>query len=251
MLEILTPIWHVKMQTARKVRHRIRAVLEWAIAMNYRTDNPCDRVASVLGPQQVLVEHMQALPHQQVAATVATVRSGEVRGATWDEMDTKAHVWTIPAARMKALRDHRVPLCRRAAEVLDAARTLVDGSGPLVFTAGEGKPLSQNRLRRLLDKHHIAAVPHGFRSSFRDWAAEETDHPREVIEAALAHVVGNKVEAAYARSDLFERRRRLMNDWEAYLPNQAVRSLSSRNRRNRESPEAPPSDHGRTRTCLP
>ena len=238
VLEILTPIWHVKMQTARKVRHRIRAVLEWAIAMNYRTDNPCDRVAPVLGPQQVLVEHMQALPHQQVAATVATVRasdanpvvklafeflvltavrSGEVRGARWDEMDTKARVWTIPAARMKALRDHRVPLCRRAAEVLDAARTLVDGSGPLVFTAGGGKPLSQNRLRRLLDKHHIAAVPHGFRSSFRDWAAEETDHPREVIEAALAHVVGNKVEAAYARSDLFDRRRRLMNDWEAYL----------------------------------
>ena len=137
------------MQTARKVRHRIGAVLEWAIAMNYRTDNPCDRVAAVLGPQQVVVEHMQALPHQHVAAAVTTVRasggapavklafeflvltavrSGEVRGATWDEMDTKARVWTIPATRMKAKRDHRVPLCRRATEVLDAARTLGGGS---------------------------------------------------------------------------------------------------------------------------
>ena len=140
VIEILTPIWYVKMQTARKVRHRIRAVLEWAIAMIYRTDNPCDRVAAVLGPQQFVVEHMQALPHQQVAAAVATVRasganpavklafeflvltavrSGEVPGATWDEMDTKARVWTIPASRMKAKRDHRVPLCRRATEVLD------------------------------------------------------------------------------------------------------------------------------------
>ena len=100
---------------------------------------------------------------------------------------------------------------------IDAARTLGDGSGPLVFITGEGKPLSHNRLRRLLDKYHIAAVPHGFRSSFQDWAAEETNHPREVIEAALAHVVGNKVEAAYARSDSFERRRHLMNDWAAYL----------------------------------
>ena len=220
------------------MRHRIRAVLEWAIAMDLRIDNPCDRVAPVLGPQQVVVEHMQALPHQHLAAAVATVRAsggapavklafeflvltavrpGEVRGATWDEMETKARVWTIPGSRMKAKRDHRVPLCRRATEVLDAVRTLGDGSGPLVLTTGEGKPLSHNRLRRLLAKHRIAAVPHGFRSSFPDWAAEETDHPREVIEAALAHVVGNKVEAAYPCSDLFERRHHLMNDWETYL----------------------------------
>ena len=113
-------------------------------------------------------------------------------------------------------RDHRVPLCRRAVEILNAARTLGDG-GPLVFTTGGGRPLSVKRLRRLLELCGITCVPHGFRSSFRDWAAEETDHPREVVEAALAHVVLNRVEAAYARSDLFERRRRLMNDWAAYL----------------------------------
>ena len=129
---------------------------------------------------------------------------------------------------MKAKREHRVPLCRRAVEILDEARTLDDGS-PLVFTDGAGRQLNGKRLRRLLRKHGIAAVPHGFRSSFRDWAAEETDHPREVIEAALAHVVQNKVEAAYRRTDLFERRRRLMNDWAGYLA------------RERRDPEAGPS----------
>ena len=132
-------------------------------------------------------------------------------------MDTSAPVWTVPATRMKANREHRVPLCRRAVEVLDAARTLGDGDSPLVFTMGDGEPLEEKVLRRLLERRRVAAVPHGFRSSFRDWAAEETEHRREVIEAALAHVVGNKVEAAYARSDLFERRRRLMDEWAAYL----------------------------------
>ena len=129
-------------------------------------------------------------------------------------------MWTVPPARMKARREHRVPLCGRATEILDEARKL-EGGNPLVFTLGEGQPIFDKRLRRLLRKLEIAAVPHGFRSSFRDWAAEETDHPCEVVEAALAHVVRNKVEAAYRRSDLFERRRRLMNDWAAYLAGQS------------------------------
>ena len=114
---------------------------------------------------------------------------------------------------MKAKREHRVPLCHRAMEILGEARTLDDGAGLLVFTRGGGKPLADRQLRQLLQQQEIAAVPHGFRSSFRDWAAEETDHPREVVEAALAHVVQNKVEAAYRRTDLFERRRKLMDDW--------------------------------------
>ena len=118
---------------------------------------------------------------------------------------------------MKTNRQHRVPLCGRALEILEAAQTLREGASPLVFTHGQGKPLHDSMLRRLLRELGIAAVPHGFRSSFRDWAAEETNHPREVIEAALAHVVQNRVEAAYARSDLFERRRVLMHDWERYL----------------------------------
>ena len=117
---------------------------------------------------------------------------------------------------MKAKREHRVPLCRRALEVLEAARSLGDGGG-LVFPMRSGRPIAPSTLPKMLQQHKIAGVPHGFRSSFRDWAAEETDHPREVIEAALAHVVQNKVEAAYARSDLFERRRLLMDDWAQHL----------------------------------
>ena len=125
-------------------------------------------------------------------------------------------MWTVSAERMKAKREHRVPLCVRALEILDVARTLDDGNR-LVFPMPSGKAISMSTLPKMLQHHRVAAVAHGFRSSFRDWAAEETDHPREVIEAALAHVIQNKVEAAYARSDLFERRRRLMDDWMHYL----------------------------------
>ena len=234
VLEVLTPIWHEKAQTARRVRQRIRAVLEWAVAVELRVDNPCDRIAPVLGPQQATVEHMRALAHRDVPAAVEAVRAseaaavvklafellvltaarwGEVRGAEWTEIDIAGRVWTIPATRMKAKRAHRIPLSGRATEILDAARTL--GAGPLVFSAADGAPMPEKTLRRLLQDLNIAAVPHGFRSTFRDWAAEETDHPREVIEAALAHVNQNQVEAAYARSDLFERRRWLMEDWSA------------------------------------
>ena len=238
VLQTLRRIWHVRPETARRVRQRISAVLEWAVAMELRTDNPCDRIGGVLGPQQDLVQHMRALPHGDVAAAIKAMwasgatpavklafeflvltaaRSGEVRGARWTEIDLPASVWTIPAARMKSKREHRVPLCGRAAEILEAARPLGDGRSPFVFASQGGKPFSITRLPRLLQNLKIAAVPHGFRSSFRDWAAEETNHPREVVEAALAHVVGNRTEAAYARSDLFERRRRLMDEWADYL----------------------------------
>ena len=130
---------------------------------------------------------------------LTAARSGEVRLATWDEIDTAGRVWTVPAMRMKAKREHRVPLCRRAAEILEVARTLGDAGG-LVFPMRSGRPISMSTLPKMLQYVGVPAVAHGFRSSFRDWAAEETDHPREVIEAALAHVVQNKVEAAYARS---------------------------------------------------
>ena len=147
---------------------------------------------------------------------LTAARSGEVRLATRREVDRGGRLWTIPATRMKARREHRVPLSRRAGEVLDAARSLADGS-PLVLPNRWGNAIKDTFLSQLLKDLAIAAVPHGFRSSFRDWAAEETDHPREVVEAALAHVVRNRVEAAYARSDLFERRRGLMEEWAAYL----------------------------------
>ncbi|MCY3598823.1 MAG: tyrosine-type recombinase/integrase [Gemmatimonadetes bacterium] len=237
VLEILSPIWYTKAPTARVVLQRIRSVLEWAMAMEFRSGNPCDRLRPVLGPQNRVIRHMRALPHREVAAAIEAVRGsrrpaagalafeflvltaarwGEVRWAEWEEIDDDRGVWTVPARRMKAKREHRVPLGRRALKILDRARQL-DGHSPFVFTRGSAKPLSEKTLRRLLRKREIAAVPHGFRSSFRDWAAEETDHPREVVEAALAHVVQNKVEAAYRRTDLFERRRTLMNDWAAYL----------------------------------
>ena len=218
VLGVLAPIWHDKPETAR-------------------TDNPCDRVAATLGRQRDVVRHMRALPHAEVASAVATVRasratataklafeflvltaarSGEVRLARWEEIDLEADVWTVPAARMKANREHRVPLSTRAAAILEAARAL-SNSSDLVFPSPRGKPLSDMTLSKLLKEQGIQGVPHGFRSSFRDWASEETNHPREVVEAALAHQVKDKVEAAYARSTLFGRRRRLMGDWAAYL----------------------------------
>ena len=206
--------------------------------MGYRPDNPAgDALGQALGRQQTVVQHMRALPHGAVADALATVRaspasvtikrafeflvltaarSGEVRLATWDEMDLDASIWAIPAARMKAKRDHRVPLSSRAVAILHDVQKRSDGTG-LVFRSLRGKPLSAVTLPRLTKELGIAAVPHGFRSSFRDWAAEQTNTPREVVEAALAHTVQNPTEAAYARSDLFERRRRLMDDWAAYL----------------------------------
>ena len=241
VLAILTPIWHDKPETARRVRQRIGAVMKWAVAMGYRPDNPAgDALGQVLGRQRAVVQHMRALPHGEVADALTTVRtsqalvttkdafellvltaarSGEVRLATWDEMDLDAGVWTIPAARMKAKRDHRVPLSGRALAILHDARRRSDGTS-LVFRSPRGKPLSDMTLSKLIKELGIAAVPHGFRSSFRDWAAEQTNTPREVVEAALAHTVRNATEAAYARSDLFERRRRLMDDWAAYLNGQ-------------------------------
>ena len=131
-------------------------------------------------------------------------------------MDLDAAVWTIPAARMKAKRDHRVPLSARAMAILTDAGGRREGTG-LVFPNPRGKPLSDITLSKLIKELGIAAVPHGFRSSFRDWASEQTNTPREVVEAALAHTVRNSTEAAYARSDLFEHRQRLMDEWASYL----------------------------------
>ena len=157
-------------------------------------------------------ETMRSSSSAQLAVKLAfeflvltAARSAEVRLATWTESNTTERVWTISAMRMKAKREHRVPLCGRALEVLAAARALGDGNR-LVFPMRSGKAISASTLPKMLQQHRVAAVAHGFRSWFRDWAAEETDHPREVIEAALAHVVQNQVEAAYARSDLFARR---------------------------------------------
>ncbi len=244
IMAALLPIWTSKHVTARKVRQRIGTVMRWAIAQGYRQDNPAgDAITAALPKRHTPVEHRPALPHREVAAAVATVRnadawvgtrlafeflvltaarSAEVRLATWGEMDLVAMVWTVPGRRMKAKREHRVPLYGRAVEVLREAEQLRgagNGAGDeeLVFPTVRGKALDAATLSKLVRNLGIAAVPHGFRSSFRDWASERTDHPREVVEAALAHAVRNQTEAAYARSDLFERRRHLMEDWGEYL----------------------------------
>ena len=184
VLEILTAIWHAKAPTARTVHLRVRAVLEWAIAMDLRTDNPCDRLLPVLGPQRDVVEHRRTLPHRDVAAAIERVRGsdpakvdtlafeflvltaargGEVRGAVWSEIDRVECVWTVPASRMKTGREHRVPLCGRALEILDAARRLGGGESSIVFVTERRESLGGERLTRLLKRHRIAAVPHGFR----------------------------------------------------------------------------------------
>ena len=238
VLAVLAPIWHEKAETARRVRQRIGAVMKWAVAHGFRVDNPAgDMLSQALGRQADVTQHMQALPHREVATAIHTVqdshagiitklafefliltaaRSGEVRLATWAEMDVEAAIWTVPAERMKAKRAHRVPLSERAVAILREAQVWADESG-LVFPSPTGKPLSNMTLSKLLKELKIPAVPHGFRSSFRDWAQESTNAPRAVMEAALAHTIPDKTEAAYARSDLFERRRGLMEQWAAYL----------------------------------
>ena len=241
IMAALQPIWTRKHVTARKVHQRIGAVMRWAIAQGYRTDNPAgDAITAALPRRPAPVQHRRALPHHEVAAAVLTVRgsgawvgtklafeflvltatrSAEVRLARWREVDLVARVWTIPATRMKAKREHRVPLSGRAVEVLGGATELRPSPAPheLVFASVRGKLIDGSAISKLVSELGIAAVPHGFRSSFRDWASERTDYPREVVEAALAHTVRNQTEAAYARSDLFERRRDLMDDWTEYL----------------------------------
>ncbi len=240
VLSVLMPIWHEKPETARRVRQRISTVMKWAVAQGFRQDNPGgDAIGAVLPKQKSKgMGHHKALPHGEVAGAIKAVRasgrraavklafefliltaarSGEVRLMAWSEIDIDAAIWTIPADRMKAGRAHRVPLCARALEILAEARQLGNGSGLVFPGTRPGKPLSDMTLSKLMRDLSLDAVPHGFRSSFRDWAAECTNASRAVMEAALAHAVINKVEAAYARSDLFGRRSKLMEQWAEYL----------------------------------
>ena len=239
VMDVLLPIWTTKTETAGRVRRRIGAVMKWAVAQGYRSDNPAgEAISAALPNNHKEVTHRRALPHAQVGAAIAKVRgstkyrgavlsfeflvltacrSAEVRGATWDEIDLKAAVWTIPAPRTKAGREHRVPLSDRALAVLEEARRELPEASNLVFPSEKGRMQGHHPMGKIMKALEIAAVPHGFRSSFRDWAAECTEAPREVCELALAHVNGDRVEAAYRRSDLFERRRVLMQQWADYV----------------------------------
>lgn len=238
VLAVLVPIWHTKPEIARRTRQRISAVMRWAIAQGHRPDNPAgEAVAAALPKQDSRIRHHRAIPHAGVSDALEKVktseawestklaleflvltacRSGEVRNATWDEIDLGGAVWEIHEQRSKTGRPHRVPLSDRALEVLDSAREFADGSN-LLFPSLMGKPLSNATMGKLLKESGIDCVPHGMRTSFRIWAAECTNYPREVCELALGHVNKDRVEAAYQRSDLFDKRRQPMAAWADYL----------------------------------
>lgn len=237
VLRILEPIWKEKAETASRLRGRIEAILDAAKARGYRQgENPArwrGHIAQILPARRHLTRgHHRALPYVQlpefmdklrareaVAAlalefTVLTAaRTGEVLGATWREVDLEKAIWTVPAARMKAAREHRVPLSPRAVEILKLTQKL---GKDWLFPAIKGGGMSGMAMAMLMRRMKVDTTVHGFRSCFRDWAAESTAYEHEVCEMALAHTVGNKVERAYLRGDLFDKRRRLMTDWAAY-----------------------------------
>jgi len=238
ILAVLSPIWTAKPETASRVKQRISAVLKWAIAKEWRTDDPTDAIASALPKNKAKATKHRSLPFNEVTNAINTInasgaslsvklglefliltaaRSGEVRGAKWGEIDIDKQLWTIPAERMKQRQEHRVPLSPRCIEILAMAQGIKTDSGYIFPAAYKGKPLSDSTLSKLIRENKIDCVPHGFRSSFRIWSAEQTNIPREVCEFALAHVVGDKAEQAYQRSDLFDKRRKLMDMWASYL----------------------------------
>jgi integrase len=247
VLRVLKPIWPAKTETANRVRGRIESVLDWATVHSYRSgDNPArwkGHLAEALPARGKIqqVEHHAALPfadiptfmsllaqREGVAAralefTILTAaRTGEVIGAIWDEIDLKAKTWTVSAGRMKGSREHRVPLSDRALEILRSAPRM--DANPFVFLGAGQRGISNMAMAAVLKRMGRADLTvHGMRSTFRDWAAERTSFPNFVVEMALAHVVGNKVEGAYRRGDLFEKRRRLMNEWTRYCSRPATR----------------------------
>ena len=242
VLQVLTPIWTTRPETARRVRQRMRTVFRWAMAHGFMDTNPAgEAIDGALPPMPKVKAHLRALPYQEVRAALEAValsqasisaklcfrfliltaaRSGEARGATWDEIDLQGQEWRIPSQRMKAGMEHRVPLSSQALDLLREASALRDETG-LVFPSPlkPGSPMSDMTLTKVLRSVGLAerATVHGFRSSFKNWTLEQTDTPWAVSEAALAHFLGNSTEQAYARSDLFERRRALMQLWADYL----------------------------------
>jgi integrase len=239
ILKILGPIWLTKPETARRVRQRIGTVLAWAKAAGHRTgDNPVEGVSKGLPKQGAKEKHHAALPYTAVPGFITALhatgsderaklafefliltaaRTSEALKANWTEFDLSAKLWTVPAERMKAKRVHRVPLSGRCIEILKQAK-LLSGDSEFAFPGRTQKaPLSNMTLLTIIRRMRLDATTHGFRSSFRDWAAETTSFPRELAEMALAHTIENKVEAAYRRGDLLEKRAEMMESWAKYL----------------------------------
>ena len=242
VLRVLTPIWTAKPEIGRKVRQRIRATLAWAQAHGYVEHNLAgEAIDGALPSLPAVKAHFRALAYREVAAALDVIeasrasvsakaclrfvvltacRSGEARGATWAEIDLETYEWRVPASRMKGDAEHRVPLSNAALDVLEFVRPL-RSRADLVFPSPSrpGKKLSDMTLTKLLRDSGLSdrATVHGFRTSFRTWASERTSVPHAVCEMALAHRVGSDVERSYARSDLFEKRRGLMDQWAAYV----------------------------------
>ena len=242
VLGVLTPIWTSRPETARRVRQRMKTVFRWGMAHGFMDSNPAgEAIDGALPTMPKVKAHLRSLPYQEVRSALETVegsqasipaklcfrflvltaaRSGEARGARWDEVEMEEKVWRIPAERMKGGKEHRVPLSEQAMEILGEAYKLRDESG-LVFPSSlkPVMPMSDMTLTKVLRTTGLSdrATVHGFRSSFKNWTLEQTDTPWAVSEAALAHILGNSTEQAYARSDLFERRRVLMQQWADYL----------------------------------
>ena len=238
VLKVLSQIWLTKPETARRVRQRIGTVLDWAKAAGHRSgDNPINGIAKGLPKQPKKKSHHAALPYSELNAFVlklqdeaadeltrlafeflilTATRTSEVILAEWQEIDLDEKAWTIPAERMKAGRKHRIPLSQRCIEILKRAQELSD-DGPIVFPGRSNKkPLSTMAFLMMIRRMKKNITAHGFRSTFRDWAAERTNFSREVCEMALAHSISDKTEAAYLRGDLFDKRRDLMEIWATY-----------------------------------
>ncbi len=239
VLAVLEPIWKTKTETASRLRGRIEQILDWATARGYRDGlNPArwrghlDKLLPK--PSKVArVEHHDALPASEVGGFMAALRklegigakalelviltaarSGEVRGARWSEVDLDNGLWVVPGHRMKAGKEHRVPLSEAAIALLKSVPRHAETD--LIFVGAKGGQLSDMTLSAVIRRMKAPCVPHGFRSTFRDWAAERTNYPSEMAEMALAHTISDKVEAAYRRGDLFEKRRKMMADWASF-----------------------------------
>ena len=250
ILSALSPRWLTRPETSRRVLRRLRVILDWCKAQGYCSgDNPTEGLTKVLPKHRASKAHHAALPYLEVPAFVSALRASdaservklgfeltilcatrtsETLRAAWSEVDLAAKTWTIPGVRMKAGVDHRVPLSPRCAEILDRAQALSNGSEYVLPGRFGTKPLSDKAFRTALTRMHRRDITtHGFRSSFRDWAAEQTNFPRAVCEAALAHTLRDKTEAAYHRTDLFERRRELMTAWAAFATRNAADIVSN------------------------
>lgn len=240
VLKVLTPIWNEKHETAKKLRNSIELVLDYAKVRGLRTgDNPARWSGhlehTTLSPQKAVTANHPAIPYQEIPGLIqklrtakgigakaleftilTAARSGETRGATWDEFDLDKKVWTVPPERMKERREHRVPLSDRAVQILRDMESIRQFD--IVFPGANPKrPMSDMTLAKALKSAGVTDyVVHGMRSTFSTWASEETDHLQPIVEAALAHASGDKVERAYRRGDRLEKRRALMNEWAAF-----------------------------------